>query len=105
MPLLYSILPICLRCMTVILVVLNVGVPVYMDYGITPPLCLIIETFTYQKEEEESPYPQFILLGIVSLYVSIYFHFLFVGLYHHSKMLMIQSYLLKKRKFNITYQV
>ena len=33
MPLLYSILPICLRCMTVILVVLNVGVPVYMDYA------------------------------------------------------------------------
>ena len=33
MLLLYSILPICPRCVTVILVVLNFGVPVYMDYA------------------------------------------------------------------------
>lgn len=33
MLLLFSILPICLRCVTVILVVLNFGVPVYLDYA------------------------------------------------------------------------
>ena len=39
-----------LRCVTVILVVLNFGVPVYMDYA---PLCLIIETFTYKKNKKK----------------------------------------------------